>query len=72
MRALFVQQDGSYLWRWSRTDGSATDSSPGSRPPRSGCITTCWRSRLLTSSHIAWSVLARGRAFEASKLQAAW
>jgi transposase len=33
---------------------------------------TCWRSRLSTSlARIAWSALARGRAFEASKLQAA-
>ena len=30
--------------------GAATGSSLGSRPPRSGCITTCWRSRLPTSS----------------------
>jgi transposase len=37
---------------WSRSGqsiGSATGSSPGSRPPKSVCITTCWRLRSPTS-----------------------
>ena len=33
-----------------RRAGSATGSNPGSKPPRSGCTTTCWRSRSPTSS----------------------
>ena len=34
----------------SRRAGSVTGSSRGSRPPRSGCTTTCWRSHSPTSS----------------------
>lgn len=35
-------------WSGSRT-GNVTGSNPGSKPPRGGCTTTCWRSRLPTS-----------------------
>jgi hypothetical protein len=48
-RVLFVQAAWVLAGQDSRT-GTATGSKPGSKPPRNGCTTTCWRSRSSTSS----------------------
>jgi hypothetical protein len=61
---LFVQAAWLVLVKVKAASWEAT----GSRLPRSGCIRTCRRTRSLISSRIAWSVVARGRAFEVSKV----
>jgi hypothetical protein len=62
------------LYSSSRRAGIVTGSSRGSKRPRSGCITTSSPSRSSLANklaRIAWSVLAHGRTFEATKIQAA-
>jgi len=49
LRVLFVQAAWVVLVKV-KPDRWATGLSLGSRPPRSGCITMCWRSHSLTSS----------------------
>jgi transposase len=47
------RRPGSCWQGWGQRVGSATDSNPGSRLPRGGCITTCWRLRSPTSSPVS-------------------
>ena len=49
LRACSSRRPGSCWSRSGRSIGSATGSSPGSRPPKSACTTTCWRLRSPTS-----------------------
>ena len=64
LRVLFVQAAWVVLVKVKQA-GSATGSSPGSRPPRSDCTTTCWRSRSPTSSPASPGRCShKGRAFE--------
>jgi hypothetical protein len=62
LRVLFVQAAWVVLPRLNNWDRYGL--SNGSKPPRSGFITTCWRSRWPKLARMAWAILNKERNFE--------